>query len=97
MSDFTIHLNAPQAQALLDVVGQIISKGLCTGLVANKIAIEGAQQTPVKKKKGGGRSKGQPLQATTTDHAKKIVRKRKVPTSTDKALHEIGSDTNLPS
>ena len=96
MSDFTIQLSTPQAQALLEVVGQIISKGLGQELGADKIVIEEASQAPAKKKRASRKGKGPSAKAIITDQPKKIVRRRKVPLSSDKALHELGSDTNLP-
>ena len=91
MSDFTVHLSAAQAQALLEVVGQILSKG--------------ADKAPEAEKKAKGDAKAKPkersslrtrmvVKGVASKEAAKVIRKRKVPTTTDKVLHEIGSDTN---
>ena len=94
MSNFTIQLNATQAAALLEIVGQVLSKGVDKEPTAEKkVKIEAPKAAP--KERASLRSR-MVVKGAANKVASKTTRKRKTPTPTDKVLHEISPEVVAP-
>ena len=73
MSHFNVQLTASQVTTLLDIIGQVLNKSVPT-----KVAVKEEAVIPVVRKR-----------TRAPNGSKGVGRKKKVPHSNDKPLHEI--------